>query len=98
MPPAGGDTQRLTTDPGWDVSPIWSPTSMSIAFLTQEQGDWDLAVVNASGGAPRRLTSTPGFEGCHAWSPDGQSIAYCYVLVQQDLVRVDVSGLLGLQE
>ena len=38
---------------------------------------------------------TPGFEGCYAWSPDGQSIAYCYVLVQQDLVRVDVSGLLG---
>ena len=36
--------------------------------------------------------------GDSAWLPDGQSIAYCYILVQQDLVRVDVPGLLGLEE
>jgi Tol biopolymer transport system component len=69
--------ERLTSDPGEEYAPAWSPDGQSIAYTTKDaRGNFDIAVIKASGGQPVRLTSNPTYDGLPAWSPDGQYIAF----------------------
>jgi dipeptidyl aminopeptidase/acylaminoacyl peptidase len=74
---------RLTTNPGSDRSPAWSPDGKSIAYVTDTRPDlmWyattTLAVVDAAGGEPRLLTA--GLDrnvGSPAFAADGQSVYF----------------------
>ncbi len=53
---AGGVAQRLTSDPGSDWMPRFSPDGRWIAFTGNSQGSTDVYVMPASGGPARRLT------------------------------------------
>ena len=78
--------EALTTGTLHDESsPVWSPDSTRIAFVSKRgPGDidrhdnTDVWVIEAKAGAqPRQLTTSPNSdEGPLSWSPDGQSIAY----------------------
>ena len=67
----GTDTQRLTTDPGSDVKPSWSPNGQRIVFNRYSPGA-DIVVMNADGSGQTSLG--PGYEP--SWSPDGSKIVF----------------------
>ena len=56
--------------------PDWSPTREEIVYQRNENGNWNLWLVNVDGNEDRRLTSTANLEGLPAWSPDGNWVAY----------------------
>src|SRR5690348_5856840 len=53
---SGGTAVRLTTDPGFDIMPRYSPDGKWIAFTGQYQDNTDVYVIPADGGTARRLT------------------------------------------
>jgi len=70
-----GNGVRLTTDPGREVDPDWSPDGSRLAFTGFAGALSDIYVIDASGANQRRLT-TNGGESEPAWSPDGTKIAF----------------------
>ena len=80
----GGDPIKITSSPGTDVFPSWSPDGRWIVFCRQQRKPEDettyqtyLFVVSAEGGEPRQLTFSPDEgENTSTWAPDGQFIAY----------------------
>ena len=99
-PDQGRSLVRLTTNPGEDEAPVWSPDGRSIAYVTRTApellwyGTSQLAVIPAQGGAPKRLTerldrnvSEPKF------SPDGKSVLFILETSgEQRLARVPAEG------
>lgn len=94
-----GTVERLTTDPGRDSEPIWSPDSTRIAHLsTGQPGGPGIFIRRADGtGKPTRLTN-----GTHIalyWSADGKWLAYAdfgdrgiSVATVSALMAVDIDG------
>ncbi|MBI1789006.1 MAG: PD40 domain-containing protein [Acidobacteria bacterium] len=76
VPREGGDARRLTTGPGVETDPVFSPDGSHIAFTGEYDGNTDVFVMPASGGTPRRLTFHPGFDGAIGWTPDGKRVLF----------------------
>jgi Tol biopolymer transport system component len=72
----GTGANRLTTQPGADVSPAWSPDGSRIAFASERDGNFEIYVMNANGTNPVRLTNVGAADSRPAWSPDGSRIAF----------------------
>jgi Tol biopolymer transport system component len=72
----GGQASQITTHPGYDGYPIWSPDSKSLAFASDREGGMDVYIVNATGGAPRRMTFNSAGEIPLSFTPDGKSLLY----------------------
>ena len=98
----GSSTRRLTSEPGQDDSPSWSPDGKWIAYSRQPSGEpvsliYDpahLAVIPAEGGTPRALTAAierPVYSP--RFAPDGKSV---FVMMEdsgeQHLLRVPIDG------
>jgi hypothetical protein len=66
----------ITSGPGNDVDPAWSPDGTRIAFARSLGGHYDVWVMNADGSGQTQLTNGPRDERSPAWSPDGTRIAY----------------------
>jgi TolB protein len=69
------DMQVLTTSDR-DTAPAPSPDGQKIAFMSQQEGNWDIYIVNADGSNLRRLTEDPAEDGLPTWSPDGRVLAF----------------------
>src|SRR4030095_13119046 len=65
------DVRRLTSDPGEDARPTWSPDGRQIAFVRQRADDSTIHLVSPLGGAERRVGDFSGADSLD-WSPDGQ--------------------------
>jgi tricorn protease len=76
VPRSGGDAKRLTSGPGREASPHFSPDGSLIAFTGEYDGNIDVFVMPASGGVPKRLTWHPGADTVLDWSPDGKRILF----------------------
>jgi tricorn protease len=72
----GGDAQRLTSGPGIETDPTFSPDGALIAFTGEYDGNVDVFVVPSAGGVPKRLTWHPGADVVVGWSPDGKSVLF----------------------
>src|SRR5580765_2881622 len=72
----GGIARRLTTHPGTETFPRFSPDGKWIAFSGEYDGNQDVFVVPAEGGEPRRLTWHPGPDQVVGWTPDGAKVLY----------------------
>lgn len=71
----GTGLQRLTTNPGADETPMWSPDGDRIAFTSVSLGDSGLWIMTNDGSDPAPLTA-----GHYpSWSPDGTLIAFTMV-------------------
>jgi tricorn protease len=73
---AGGSSRRLTTHPGTEYFPQFSPDGRQIAFTGQYDGNRDVFVIPADGGEPRRLTWHPARDEVIGWTPDGRRILF----------------------
>ncbi|MCL5268857.1 MAG: S41 family peptidase [Bacteroidetes bacterium] len=82
----GGVARRLTSDPGLELFPKFSPDGKWIAFTGQYDGNFNVYVMPSEGGQPRQLTFRQDDEGIPermgpnneviTWTPDGKSILF----------------------
>jgi tricorn protease len=76
VPREGGDARRLTTGPGIEGSPHFSPDGTQLAFTGEYDGNTDVYVMPAAGGVPRRLTFHPEADQAVGWTPDGKRVLF----------------------
>jgi serine/threonine protein kinase len=77
-PPFSFTAIPLTTYPGREQQPSFSPDGNSVAFIWNGEAEenWDIYVKLVGAGSPQRLTTDPAIDLSPAWSPDGRSIAF----------------------
>jgi len=83
---AGGNARRLTSGPGEELFPKFSPDGRWIAFTGQYSGTRQVYVIGVEGGEPRQLTfyndvgSIPPRGGVDNqvmdWTPDGKYVLF----------------------
>src|SRR5262245_8413212 len=52
---SGGEAHRLTTHPGEESFPVFSPDGSQLAFSRQIGGNWDIYVMPAAGGDAKQV-------------------------------------------
>ena len=77
VPAEKGDARNLTNTPGvMEREPRWSPDGKSIAYLSDESGEYALHVRPQSGmGEVTKIELKPGFYQAPRYSPDSKKIA-----------------------
>ena len=76
VPREGGEAERLTSSPGFETNPVFSPDGSKIAFTGEYDGNVDVFVMPAAGGVPRRLTWHPAADVALGWTPDGKRVLF----------------------
>jgi tricorn protease len=80
VPAEKGDVRNLTrTTAVAERDPAWSPDGKSIAFFSDESGEYALHIVDQTGlGAVKKINlgSPPSYFYGPLWSPDSKKIAY----------------------
>ncbi len=88
VPIQGGMARKLTSDPGYEMFPHFSPDGKTIAFTAQYDGNTEVYIMPANGGVPVRLTitATLGRDDISdrmgpnnivmGWAPDGRNVIY----------------------
>ncbi len=76
VPREGGAAVRLTSGPGIESGPFYSPDGAKVAFTGEYDGNTDVYVVPAAGGVPLRLTHHPDPDEVVGWTPDGSRIVF----------------------
>jgi tricorn protease len=85
-PSAGGVARRITTHPGLELFPKFSPDGTKIAFTGQYDGNFNVYVIPSEGGEPRQITFLPDpvqlpermgpNNEVITWMPDGKTIVF----------------------
>jgi tricorn protease len=79
-PAEKGDIRNLTSSPAVaERDPAWSPDGQSVAYFSDESGEYQLHIRSQRGlGEVRKidLGSPPSFFYSPVWSPDGKRIAF----------------------
>ena len=76
MSAEGDAPKRLTSRPGAEEDPGWSPDGKQIAFSADRGDGADIYVMDADGSHPQRLIHTEELEYFPTWSPDDDTIAF----------------------
>lgn len=76
VPRSGGRAIRITSSPGVESKPFFSPDGTQIAFTGEYDGNVDVYVMPAEGGAPKRLTFHAGGDSTAGWTPDGKRVLF----------------------
>jgi dipeptidyl aminopeptidase/acylaminoacyl peptidase len=76
VPVSGGEPKRLTTTPGTNNHPRWSPDGKTIAFVSSRGGSSQVWLLPIDGGEPRQLTKLPVDVSGPVWSPKGDKLAF----------------------
>jgi Tol biopolymer transport system component len=76
VPETGGAAVQVTSGPGADLNPNWSPRCDLLAFERRTGTNYDIWVVRLSDGALTRLTSGPAADTDPVWAPNGTAIAF----------------------
>ncbi|MGZ5358717.1 MAG: hypothetical protein ACXWF9_06960 [Solirubrobacterales bacterium] len=95
MSASGAGRLNLTNDPGYQVSPSFSPDGRRIVFAKDTGAATDIFVMNADGSNQVNLTNTPGYsEASPAFSPDGRTIVFNTETEQPvvELFRINADG------
>jgi tricorn protease len=85
-PTNGGVARRITTSPGLELFPKFSPDGKWIAFTAQYDGNFNVYVMPSSGGQPKQLTWWPDIGDMPermgpnnqviTWTPDSKWIVF----------------------
>ena len=72
VPTLGGQPKQLTTAPGTNNHPRWSPDGKTIAFVSNRGGSAQVWLLPLDGGEARQLTKLPIDVSGPIWSPQGR--------------------------
>ena len=72
----GGEAQRITRTAAAESSPVWSPDSLTIAFLSERAGNRQIFTYDFTTSKETQLTEDSAEDTSPTWSPDGKSIAF----------------------
>ncbi|NND96300.1 MAG: DUF4347 domain-containing protein, partial [Pirellulaceae bacterium] len=70
-----GET-NLTSDPGSDDDPAWSPDGSQVAFSSNRTGASEIYTMDADGSNVTRLTFDGASAAQPSWSPDGTQLVF----------------------
>jgi dipeptidyl aminopeptidase/acylaminoacyl peptidase len=91
VPAAGGEPKRITTQPGFDGNPVYSPDGKYIAYRAQltagyEADRWRVMLYDRSSGKSENLTEASFDRSAEslAWSPDSRTI---YFLAEDETLK-----------
>jgi tricorn protease len=76
VPKKGGSAVRLTSSPGEESFPRFSPDGTKVAYSASYDGNVDVYVAPALGGEPKRLTYHPMADRVVGWTPDGTRVLF----------------------
>ncbi len=76
IPKEGGTAEKLSSPPGVESFPKFSPDGSSIAFTGNYDGNKDVYVIPTNGGVPMRLTSHGFPDRVVGWTPDGKRVLF----------------------
>ena len=97
---AGGEPERLTSEPADDFFPKLSPDGKELAFHSWRGGSRDVYVMRLDGGGVQQVTGTAGQEAVVSWSPDGTALVFSQLSTEEGIwiVRRDSAGGWGKPE
>ena len=72
----GTGQTNMTTSPGTDRDPTWSPDGSTLAFTSARNGEEQIYLMSADGSNLRRCRQSSVRSALPAWSPDGSRIAF----------------------
>jgi tricorn protease len=72
----GGVARRLSSPPGEELFPRFSPDGKVIAFSGNYDGNTDVYTVPSGGGLVRRVTHHPATDRLLDWTPDGNGLLF----------------------
>ena len=71
------DPVQVTSAVGVEDHPTWSPDNRTLAYESNETGNWDIRLAQVGGGqAVNRTADHAGDDRYASWSPDGRQIAF----------------------
>ncbi len=76
MPKEGGTAIKLSSPPGVESYPKFSPDGKSIAFSGNYDGNTDVYMIPVNGGVPVRLTSHGYPDRVVDWTTDGKKVLF----------------------
>jgi dipeptidyl aminopeptidase/acylaminoacyl peptidase len=83
VPLGGGETKRITSQPGFDGNPVYSPDGKYIAYHAQltagyESDRWQVMLYDRATGKSENLTENSFDRSAErlAWSPDGKTLYF----------------------
>jgi len=68
--------KQLTSDPGSDTNPCWSPDGCAIYFLSDRSGSSQVWRISCEGGEAQQVTDLQADAGNLVVSPDGSKLAF----------------------
>ena len=84
---------RLTQHQEPDISPVWSPDSQTIAFVSFRDGNGEIYIMKGDGSSQRRLTSNGADDLSPVWSPDGKRMAFVsYIYGSGEIIVMAADG------
>jgi Tol biopolymer transport system component len=94
MRPDGADLQRITTIPGPESNPVWSPDGAYLAYRTEARGNGDLAIYDHAAGTHTIITDSPFSDAYDiAWAVDSMHLVFTgWVDDQEQLFRIRRDG------
>jgi tricorn protease len=76
VPKSGGIASRLSSPPGEESFPRFSPDGTKLAYSADYDGNLDVYVIPVTGGEPARLTYHPMPDRVVGWHPDGKRVLF----------------------